>query len=864
MATRSGDVYESTLAVFDESADPQEPRTTQEIAAELDCGRRGAYKRLETLVDRGALETKKVGASGRVWWRPRQTTPDVSDLEDELARYRRLFDALGDPVYELDAAGRFTYVNDAAVDLSGYDADELLGASVAIGMREEKIERITDIIGDLLVDETADSFTVEYEAIPKDGDPVPVENHIALRTDPDGNFRGTTGVIRDISARRAREAEIDRTQDLLRNAERMGEVGGWELDVASDTVTWTEGTRRIHEVDDEDFDPELVDGLDFYHPDDRAVMASRIERCIEAGEPYSEDIRLITATGEERWVRAAGEALVDDGETHTVRGYIQNITERVEREQELQRTTGLLEHAEQLANVGGWELDVSEPPYELVWTDELFEIFEMEPRASVTAGEVLDVVHPEDRARVEQVMEACIDGEQRLETEFRICPDEETVTWLRVFSERAPGTDDVVRGAMLDITDQKTRERDIERERASLAALNSLHETVRKITEAVVDGSTREEIERAAAEQLAASDSYSFAWVADVDPKTGLVRPRVEAGVDGYLERARVVADSSSPRGRGPGGRAIETQEMQVCRNVFEDPTFEPWYDLAEEFGYSSVAAFPVCHEGTLYGLVGLYSDRQGAFGETERQVVGQLGEILGHAIAAVERKRALLSDDVVEITLRDRDVFERLSRPVPGEGTLSFDRTIPLDADRFLVYGRGTGDVVDVLQRWVASPAVPHWEAIEVLGTEAETTRIQATLTDPPVLGPVARNGGRIREATVDDGTLLLELDLPADADTQLVLDRISEATPGIEMLARRQNSGRTADGAAETALIERLTDRQRAALEASYYAGYFDWPRENSGEDVAASLGIGSSTFHQHIRRAQKQVFEGLLGDE
>ncbi|MFC6864449.1 PAS domain S-box protein [Halomicroarcula sp. GCM10025817] len=861
MATRAGDVYEATLAVFDESADPQEPRTTTEVAAELDCGRRGAYKRLETLVDRGELETKKVGASGRVWWRPGAA---ASDLGDELARYRRLFDALGDPVYELDAAGRFTYVNDAAVELSGYDADELLGSSVAIGMSEATIERVTSIIGDLLVNETADSFTVEYEAIPKDGDPIPVENHIALRRDEEGTFQGTTGVIRDISERRARETEIDRTQNLLRNAERMGKVGGWELDVASDAVTWTEGTRRIHEVDDVEFDPELGDGLDFYHPDDRAVMASRIERCIDAGEPYSEDLRLVTAAGNERWVRAAGEALVEDGETHTVRGYIQDITDRVERERELQRTTDLLEHAEELANVGGWELDVSEPPYESVWTDELFEIFEMEPRASVTPKAVLEAVHPEDRARVEQVMDAYLDGEQRLETEFRICPDEETVKWLRVFSERAAGTDDVVRGAMLDITDQKTRERDLERERASLAALNSLHETVRKITEAVVDGSTRGEIERAAADQLAASDSYSFAWVADVDPRTGMVTPRVEAGVDGYLDRARIAVDSSSRRGGGPGGRAIATQEMQVSRNVFEDPTFEPWRVLAEEYGYTSVAAIPVCYEGTLYGLVGLYSDRQDAFGETERRVVGQLGEVLGHAIAAVERKRALLSDDVVEITLRDRTRFERPSLPDPGEGTVTFDRTIPLDADRYLVYGRATGDAVDIMEGLVASPADPHWEAIEVIGTESRTTRIQATLADPPVLGPVARHGGRISEATFDDGILLLELSLPADADTQLVVDRLSERSPEIEMLARRQTTGRTADGVAESALTERLTDRQRAALEASYYAGYFDWPRENSGEDVAASLGIGSSTFHQHIRRAQKQVFEGLLGDE
>ncbi|MFC7196491.1 hypothetical protein ACFQL4_20635 [Halosimplex aquaticum] len=55
-----------TLAVFDGDA---EPKTTSEVAEALDLGRRSTYDRLDRLVDRDRLRTKKVGASARVWWR---------------------------------------------------------------------------------------------------------------------------------------------------------------------------------------------------------------------------------------------------------------------------------------------------------------------------------------------------------------------------------------------------------------------------------------------------------------------------------------------------------------------------------------------------------------------------------------------------------------------------------------------------------------------------------------------------------------------------------------------------------------------------------------------------------------------------
>ena len=58
-------------------------------------------------------------------------------------------------------------------------------------------------------------------------------------------------------------------------------------------------------------------------------------------------------------------------------------------------------------------------------------------------------------------------------------------------------------------------------------------------------------------------------------------------------------------------------------------------------------------------------------------------------------------------------------------------------------------------------------------------------------------------------------------------------------------------------------LTECQEAVLQAAYHAGYFDWPREVSGKALANSLGVSAPTFHQHLRKAEKQVFEALLSE-
>lgn len=83
----------AVLAVFEERDDRARPLTAGDIMDELDCSRRTAHNKLNELVDRGLLETRKVGGRSRVWWVPitHDAGPGTPDLEtDENARARQL------------------------------------------------------------------------------------------------------------------------------------------------------------------------------------------------------------------------------------------------------------------------------------------------------------------------------------------------------------------------------------------------------------------------------------------------------------------------------------------------------------------------------------------------------------------------------------------------------------------------------------------------------------------------------------------------------------------------------------------------------------------------------------------------------
>ncbi len=423
-----------------------------------------------------------------------------------------------------------------------------------------------------------------------------------------------------------------------------------------------------------------------------------------------------------------------------------------------------------------------------------------------------------------------------------------------------PEDDDFERVAVVrDVSERKAAERQLETERTKLAALDEVNTVVREITTAVLDQSTRREIEQVVCESLAAFDSYRFAWIGEVNSRTDEIEPHVEAGTAGYLDDVTISTDPSDPMSQGPAGRAIETQQLQVSQNVFADPSFEPWRAVADEWDYQSVAAIPITHDGTLYGVLGLYSDRVDAFAPEKRSIIEQLGEIVGHAIAAVERKQALMSDAVTELEVAITDLFAGSGRSVDGEVVL--DHVVPTGDGTYLQYGRTHPETVPALES--LSSSIESWESVTVLSESATECRFEIRLSEPPITSVVADHGGSITKAVISETELRMTIQLPPSTNVRRVVSRLQAVYPSTRPIARRQRSrAETSTEQLTTAWSELLTDKQRASLEAAFFAGFFEWPRNSSGQDLAESMGVAPATFHQHLRAAERKLFGVVIG--
>ncbi|MFB6297452.1 MAG: PAS domain S-box protein [Salinirussus sp.] len=130
-------------------------------------------------------------------------------------------------------------------------------------------------------------------------------------------------------------AELERRNDLFRKAQDIADVGAWEYDVETDELRWTVEVYEIHDLP-RDTDVTLEEAIDFYHPEDRTAIREVFQGAIEQGDSYDMELRLTTAGDDYRWVHTRGEPQFEDGELVRIRGTIQDITERKERERELE------------------------------------------------------------------------------------------------------------------------------------------------------------------------------------------------------------------------------------------------------------------------------------------------------------------------------------------------------------------------------------------------------------------------------------------------------------------------------------------------------------------------------------------------
>ncbi|MFB6170464.1 MAG: GAF domain-containing protein [Haloarculaceae archaeon] len=685
--------------------------------------------------------------------------------ERELERYEKIVETVPDGVYVVGADGRFTMVNDAYAEMTGYDPEELVGSHVSLVVDEGTVETARGYEREMLAGERE---TVRFESTLEtaDGDHVPAEATFTM-LDAGGDAPERIGVVRDITARRRYEQTLtalhESSRDLL-EAESREEIAEVAVETAVDVLG--------------------LEATAIYLFDDDAHELQPTAYTEYVGELFG-DPPPSFGSGDERitWRTFL------DGET--------------------------IKHED--VTDDEYVDDPAVPLSSGIWI----------PLGDYGVFATLSTEHDAFDADMERL------------------------------ADLLAATTETALNRLERETTLRARERELEERNERLTQLDQINAIIRDIDEALVGASTREDIETAVCERLTEQRDIGFAWIGEADATTGEVTTRSRAGDQrGYLDAVSLALDGAEPT-----CRTERSREATVVQNVSDGLRTESWRKEALARDFRSVVSIPIETDQLEYGTLTVYStEHAGVTGFAD--VLRELGDTIGNAIDAAETRRTMHSDTGVGIDLRvrDDDPFSLLARQAGCE--VEFEGLITQDASepRVCVSTRGAA-VEDIVAAGQSLSSVDEMVLLSKKDDSAEAL-FEVSTHEPTLATTIAEFGASPRAVTTDgdgsEATAVLSETVPV----REFVERLRSRYPDTELLARREEEhARQTPRLFRASVEEELTDRQQEVLQTAYLSGYFEWPRDSTGEELADALGISQPTVNRHLRTAERKVYTLLF---
>lgn len=268
------------------------------------------------------------------------TSHDITELRNSRERLKELAIVASnttDYIVITDNKGFITWVNKAYETRTGYARKEVKGKNPLILLRGPETD--PDALDRIWL-HCKEKKIVREEVLcyTKAGESYWVDIKITPVFDDYGNCTNFIAVERDITARKESDQEIKRIKDILQQTNRVARVGGWELYVRTGELYWSATTREIHEVGP-DYVPNVETAIQFYKEGtSREAIAKAVSEGIAHGTPWDIELQLVTAKGNELWVRAMGQAEMADGVCVRVYGAFQDITHQKQAEMDIKNS----------------------------------------------------------------------------------------------------------------------------------------------------------------------------------------------------------------------------------------------------------------------------------------------------------------------------------------------------------------------------------------------------------------------------------------------------------------------------------------------------------------------------------------------
>ena len=331
-----------------------------------------------------------------------------------------------------DARGKIIDVNEGFCTISGYSREELIGQDHRMlnsghHPRSFWTEMWRTISG-------GKAWRAEVCNRAKDGSLYWVDSTNIPQFGPDGKIQNFTSLRFDITAAKSASVSLRRTQELLNKTNELANVGGWELDMLTKEVTWTDEVYRIHELELGN-QPPLEDAINFYAPEARPIIRGAVEEGLATGKSWALELPLITAKGNRRWVRTIGAPFFVDGQCVKLTGAFQDITDQREAIVRMAQAESRLSMTIKASNIGLWDWNVV--TNETYFSDTYYTMLGYEPGELPMCLETwTELSHPEDRDKLLERVRQYFDGEtDSYVNEHRLRKKDGSWAWVRAAGE---------------------------------------------------------------------------------------------------------------------------------------------------------------------------------------------------------------------------------------------------------------------------------------------------------------------------------------------------------------------------------------------------------------------------------------------
>ena len=268
--------------------------------------------------------------------------------------------------------------------------------------------------------------------------------------------------------------DLQESKARLEEAQRIAHVGHYYWDLIENRVIWSDELYRIYGLSPQEGPIDMAMVREMIHPEDREFVFRTAEEALHSEVRADIEHRVVRTDGEVRTVHALGTVKRDaSGRPYEMFGTVQDITDRKRAEETLQQTQVYLREGQRLAHMGSWAFnDLGH-----YWSDELYEIFGLDPENGVPAIEqYLAFIHPEDRASMAETIQIMYQQHAGCDVTKRIVRPDGQLRYVRCVAIPVieQGVFKGLRGSAIDVTEQELLTQELRRQQAYLAEAQSL------------------------------------------------------------------------------------------------------------------------------------------------------------------------------------------------------------------------------------------------------------------------------------------------------------------------------------------------------------------------------------------------------